>query len=45
VIGVVPDMPVVRRLAEVWRERPLIKRAGVRIALVPRHGAVMGLDL
>ncbi|WP_445505346.1 hypothetical protein [Microvirga sp. G4-2] len=45
VVAAVPDTPVFHRLAEAWRERPLIKRAGIRIALVPRHGEVIGLDL
>jgi hypothetical protein len=41
----VPDTPVFRKLAEIWRSRPLVRRAGIRIALVARHGAVSGLDL
>ena len=45
VVAAVPDMPVFRRLAEAWRERPLVRRAGIRIALVARDGAVTGLDL
>jgi len=45
VIAAVPDTPVFRRLAEAWRERPLVRRAGIRIALVARNGAVSGLDL
>jgi hypothetical protein len=45
VVAAVPDTPVFRRLAEVWRERPLVRRAGIRIVLVARYGAVSGLDL
>jgi hypothetical protein len=45
VVAAVPDTPVFRELAESWRSRPLIRRAGIRIALVARDGAVSGLDL
>jgi hypothetical protein len=45
VVAAVPDTPVFRRLAETWRKRPLVRRAGIRIALVARDGAVSGLDL
>jgi hypothetical protein len=45
VVAAVPDTPAFRRLAEVWRERPLVRRAGIRIVLVARDGAVAGLDL
>jgi hypothetical protein len=45
VAAAVPDTPVFRRLAEVWRERPLVRRAGIRIVLLARDGAVSGLDL
>lgn len=31
VIAAVPDTPVFRRLAEAWRKRPLVRRAGIRI--------------
>jgi hypothetical protein len=44
VVAAVPDTPVFRRLAETWRSRPLVKRAGIRITLVARDGAVSGLD-
>lgn len=44
VVAAVPDTPAFRRLAEVWRERPLIKKAGIRIALVARNGTVAGLE-
>ena len=33
------------KLAETWRRRPLVRRTGIRIALVARDGAVSGLDL
>ena len=45
VVAAVPDTPVFRKLAEIWRSRPLVRRAGIRIALVARDGAVSGLDL
>ena len=45
VVAAVPDTPVFRRLAEVWRERPLVRRAGIKVALVARDGAVSGLGL
>ena len=45
VVAAVPDTPGFQRLAEAWRSRPLVRRAGIRIALVARDGAVSGLDL
>jgi hypothetical protein len=45
VVAAVPDTPVFRQLAESWRSRPLVRRAGIRIALVARDGAVSGLGL
>jgi hypothetical protein len=45
VVTAVPDTPVFRKLAEIWRSRPLVRRAGIHIALVARDGAVSGLDL
>jgi hypothetical protein len=45
VVAAVPDTPVFRKLAETWQRRPLVRRAGIRIALVARDGAVSGLDL
>lgn len=45
VVAAVPDTPVFRKLAETWRSRPLVRRAGIRIALMARDGAVSGLDL
>lgn len=45
VIAAVPDTAAFRKLAETWRSRPLIRRSGIRIALVGREGAVSGLDL
>ena len=45
VVTAVPDTPVFRKLAEIGRSRPLVRRAGIRIALVARDGAVSGLDL
>jgi hypothetical protein len=45
VVVAVPDTPAFRRLADVWRGRPLLKRAGFQLALVHRNGAVSGLDV
>jgi hypothetical protein len=45
VVAAVPDTPVFRKLAEAWRERPFVRRAGIRIVLVARQGGVSGLDL
>lgn len=45
VVAAVPDTPVLRKLAETWRSHPLVRRAGIRIALVARGGAVSGLDI
>ena len=45
VVVAVPDTPAFHRLADVWRERPLLKRAGIQLALVHRNGAVFGLDM
>ena len=45
VVAAVPDTPAFRRLAAAWRERPLVKKAGIRIALVARNGTVAGLEL
>jgi hypothetical protein len=45
VVAAVPDSPVFRRLAGAWRERALVKRAGIRIVLVSRNGVVSGLNL
>lgn len=44
VVAAVPDSPAFRRLAEAWRERPLVKKAGIRIALVAHDGTVKGLE-
>ncbi len=45
VVVAVPDTPAFRRFADVWRERPLLRRAGIQLALVHRNGAVSGLDV
>jgi hypothetical protein len=45
VVAAVPDTPVFRHLVETWRRRLLVRRAGIRIALVARDGAVSGLAL
>ena len=45
VVAAVPDTPDFRMLAETWRRRPLVRRAGIRIALVARDGTVSGLGL
>lgn len=41
----VPNGPKFRQLVPVWRERPLIKRIGIQIALVDRDGTVEGLNI
>ncbi|MET0531895.1 MAG: hypothetical protein ABW003_26785 [Microvirga sp.] len=45
VVAAVPDTLVFRQLAQTWRSRPLVRRAGIRIALVTRDGAISGLAL
>ncbi|MPR09182.1 hypothetical protein FS320_19775 [Microvirga tunisiensis] len=45
VVAAVPDTPIFRKLAETWRSRLLVRRAGIRIALVARDGVVSGLDI
>jgi hypothetical protein len=45
VVVAVPDTPVFRMLAETWRRRPLVRRVGIRIALVGRDGTISGLAL
>ncbi|WP_230534477.1 hypothetical protein [Microvirga roseola] len=45
VVAAVPDTATFRRLAEQWRTRPLVKRAGIQIALVSRSGTVTGLQM
>jgi hypothetical protein len=45
VVAAAPDTPVFRKLAETWRSRPLVRRAGIRIVLVGRDGTVSGFDL
>ncbi|KAB0573119.1 hypothetical protein [Brucella pituitosa] len=45
VVAAVPDSPAFRKLAEVWRERPRLKRAGIQIVLVNRDGSVAGLTI
>jgi hypothetical protein len=41
----VPYTPRFQRLADRWREAPLVRRMGIRIVLVGRDGMVEGLDL
>ena len=41
----VPWTDAFRRLQEVWADRPLMARTGIKIVLVRRDGAVGGLDL
>jgi hypothetical protein len=45
VVAAVPDTTVFRKLAEIWRNRPLVRRAGIQIALVARDSTVSGLNL
>ena len=40
VVAAVPDTPAFRWLAEAWRERPLVKMASIRIALVAHDSTV-----
>lgn len=44
VVAAVPDIPIFRQLAEVWRERLLVRRTGIKIVPVARDGQVSGLD-
>jgi hypothetical protein len=44
-VAAVPDTPIFRRFAEAWQERPLVRRAGIKIVLVAREAGVSGLDL
>jgi hypothetical protein len=41
----VPHTPRFRRLADKWRQAPLIEKADIRIVLLGRDGTVEGLDL
>jgi len=45
VVAAVPDTPVFRKLAGTRRSRPLVRRAGIRIARVALDGTVSGLGL
>ncbi len=45
VVVAVPDTPVFPRLAAMWRERPLLRRAGSQLALVHCNVTVSGLEL
>ena len=44
VIAAVPDTEASRKIATQWRERPLVKKAGIRICLVGQDGKVDGLS-
>jgi hypothetical protein len=44
-VAAVPKAATFSRLAGEWGDRPLMRRAGIRIVLVGRDGAVEGLDL
>ncbi len=44
-VAAVPDTPAYRRLAENWRDRPLIGRTGIQIVLVGSDGIIDGLTL
>ena len=41
----VPDTQWFRPLAESWRQRPRVRKAGIQIALVSQSGDVSGFDL
>ncbi len=43
-VAAVPDAPAFRRHASAWRQAPLVRRAGLLVALVNRDGSVEGLD-
>ncbi|QIN81177.1 hypothetical protein GBA65_22030 (plasmid) [Rubrobacter marinus] len=44
-VAAVPDTPTFRRHASAWRDAPLMRRVGLRVALVGRDDGVNGLDL
>lgn len=41
----VPRTPRFHRLADRWRQAPLVVRSGIQIVLVGRDGVVEGLEL
>jgi hypothetical protein len=41
----VPRTPRFQKLADRWRQAPLVVRSGIQIVLVGRDGVVEGLDL
>lgn len=43
-VAAVPDTSEFRKIAEQWRERPLVKKTGIRICLVGQDGNVDGLS-
>jgi hypothetical protein len=43
-VAAVPDSPKFRQLAAMWLQRPLMRRVGIKIALVARDGSVRGLE-
>lgn len=43
-VAAVPDTPTFRRHALAWKNAPLVRRAGLLVALVDRDGGVKGLD-
>jgi hypothetical protein len=45
VVTAVPDTPHIHRLVDVWREQPHLNQTGIQLALVPRNGAVFGLNM
>jgi len=44
-VAAVPRTPRFRKLADRWRQAPLVLRSGIQIMLVGRDGVVEGLDL
>lgn len=44
VIVAVPDTQWFRSIAESWRQRPLVRRVGIQIALASESGNVWGVD-
>lgn len=45
IIAAVPDTPAFRSLVGSWQQRPLVRNAGIQLALVARDGAVSGCEI
>ena len=44
IVAVVPATDKFRRLADLWRDRPILSATGIKITLVHRNGNVEGLN-